>query len=61
MCPTDDVDDVDQIFPPQSETSMEATLDDMRHVDLRQHLARSKEISMHPIIVSTFKSTNICQ
>jgi hypothetical protein len=55
MCPADDLDDVDQIFPPRSETSMEAALDSMLQVDSRQRSARSKEISMHPIRVSTFK------
>jgi hypothetical protein len=53
-CPADDLDDIDQIFPSRSETSMEAALDDMHHVDSTQHLARYKEISMHPIKISTF-------
>jgi hypothetical protein len=55
MYPVHDLDDVDQIFPPRSETSMEVALDGMLQVDSRQRSARSKEISMHPIRVSTFK------
>jgi hypothetical protein len=53
MCLADDLDDADQIFPPRSKTSIKAALVDMRHVDSRQRLVRSKEISMHPIKVST--------
>jgi hypothetical protein len=61
MCLVDDLDDVDQIFLPQSETSIEATLDGMLQVDSRQRSVRSKEISMHPTRVSIFKPTYICK
>jgi hypothetical protein len=38
---------------------MEVALDGMLQVDSRQRSARSKEISMHPIRVRTFKPAYI--
>jgi hypothetical protein len=54
MCQTSNLDDVDQNFLNCLEIAMEVALIDMCHVDTRERLAKSLEISMHLIKLSNF-------